>query len=213
MSNTNFATGPRLIKGALISGLQVIPFQYNPETLSRTVVATAPAGGGMGSSSEALRLNGPPKETIQVEMHLDATDQLADGDTTAATMGVSPTLAALELLLYPPSALAIANEVLALAWIIEVVAPVAPLCLFVWGPQRVLPVRISQIGITEELFDQNLNPIQAKVTLSLQVLTYQDLGFASVGGAIFLGQQMAKEAMAMLATSPAGGLLTKVPGV
>jgi hypothetical protein len=77
----------------------------------------------------------------------------------------------------------------------------------------VLPVRLSQLSITEELFDPNLNPIQAKVTLSLQVLTYQDLGFASVGGAIFLGQQMAKEAMATLATSPAGALLTKVPGV
>jgi hypothetical protein len=122
-------------------------------------------------------------------------------------------LAALELLLYPPSALAIANENLALAGIIEVVPAVAPLCLFVWGPQRVLPVRIDQIAITEELFDQNLNPIQAKVTLSLQVLTYQDLGFASVGGAIFLGQQMAKESMAGQAMAPAGALLSKVPGI
>jgi hypothetical protein len=211
MSDT--ASGPRLIKGALVSGIQVIPFQYNPETLSRTVVATAPAGGGMGSTSEALRLNGPPKETITVEIHLDATDQLADGDATAAAVGVSPMLAALELLLYPPSALAIANEVLALVGIIEVVPMVAPLCLFVWGPQRVLPVRINQLAITEELFDQNLNPIQAKVSLSLQVLNYQDLGFASVGGAIFLGQQMAKEAMATLATSSAGALLTGIPGV
>jgi hypothetical protein len=211
--STTFASGPRLIKGALISGTQVIPFQYNPETLSRTVVATAPAGGGMGSTAEALRLNGPPKETLQVEIHLDATDRLEDGEPTAAAAGVSPMLAALELLLYPPSALAIANEVLALAGIIEVVPAVAPLCLFVWGPQRMLPVRINQIGITEELFDQNLNPIQAKVTLSLQVLTYQDLGFASVGGAIFLGQQMAKEALSSSATSPAGALLTKVPGI
>jgi len=213
VSDDNFTFSPRLIKGALISGPQVIPFQYNPETLTRTVVAMAPAGGGMGSTTEALRLNGPPKETIQIEIHLDATDALAGGDAVAASLGVGPMLAALELLLYPPSVLAIANEALALIGIIEVVPPVAPLCLFVFGPQRVLPVRINQLSITEELFDPNLNPIQAKVSLSLQVLTYQDLGFGSVGGALFLGQQMAKEAISLLATSPAGALLSKVPGI
>jgi hypothetical protein len=213
VSDGTYAAGPRLVRGALVSGSQVIPFQYNPETLTRTVVARAPAGGGTGSTAEALRLNGPPTETLQVEIQLDATDQLAAGDATAASMGVGPMLAAIELILYPPSALAIANEALALAGIIEVVPPVAPLCLFVWGPQRVLPVRLNQLSITEEAFDANLNPIQAKVALSLQVLTYQDLGFASIGGSIFLGQQMAKEAMAALATSSTGVLSFKVPGI
>jgi hypothetical protein len=209
----NDGVGPRLVKGALVSGTSAIPFQYNPETLSRTVAPTAPAGGGMGSATEALRLSGPPKETIQVEIQLDATDALAASDPTATAMGVGPQLAALELLLYPSSAIAIADEALALAGIIEVVAPVAPLCLFVWGAQRVVPVRINQISITEEAFDANLNPIQAKVSLSLQVLTYQDLGFLSVGGGLFLGQQMAKEAMAALAMSPAGLLVPPVPGI
>jgi hypothetical protein len=209
---TTHAGGPRLIKGALISGAQVIPFQYNPETLKRTLAANAPATGGTGNTLDALRLNGPPAETIEVELQLDAADALAAADPTAMAMGVSPMLSALELLLYPPSALMIANEALALAGIIEVVPPVAPLCLFIWGPRRVLPVRITQIGVTEQAFDANLNPILATVSLSLHVLTYQDLGFDSAGGAMFLGQQMAKEAMAMLATSPAGALLNKMPG-
>jgi hypothetical protein len=208
----NDGVGPRLFKGALVSGTQAIPFQYNPETLSRTLAPTAPPGGGMGSASEALRLSGPPKETIQLEIQLDATDALAIGDSAAIGSGVAPQLAALELLLYPPSGQAVSNEDSALAGIIEVVAPVAPLCVLVWGPQRALPVRLTQLTITEEAFDANLNPIRAKVSLSFQVLTYQDLGFASVGGGLFLGQQMAKETMASQAMSPAGLFLSKVPG-
>ena len=55
-----------------------------------------------------------------------------------------PTLASLEMLLYPKSALVIANEVLAAVGIIEVIAPEAPLALLVWGAKRTLPVRVNQ---------------------------------------------------------------------
>jgi hypothetical protein len=80
--------------------------------------------------------------------------------------------------------------------VIEVVAPEAPLTLLVWGPKRVLPVRMTGFTITEEAFDPNLNPIRAKVSLDLMVLNYHDLGLLSVGGAVFMAHQIAKETMA-----------------
>ena len=92
---------------------------------------------------------------------------------------------------------------LAAAGVIEVVAPEAPLTLLVWGPKRVLPVRMNGFTITEEAFDPNLNPIRAKVSLDLMVLNYHDLGLVSVGGALFMAHQIAKETMAKL-DQPAG---------
>ena len=115
-------------------------------------------------------------------------------------MGLYPALAALEMLLYPKSALTVANEVLARLGIIEVIPPEAPLTLLIWGLKRVLPVRLTQLTITEEAFDPTLNPIRAKVSLDLRVLTYQDLGLLSVGGALFMAHQVAKEAMATLSS-------------
>ena len=115
-------------------------------------------------------------------------------------MGLYPALAALEMLLYPKSALVVANEVLARFGIIEVIPPEAPLTLLIWGLKRVLPVRLTQLTITEEAFDPVLNPIRAKVSLDLRVLTYQDLGLLSAGGALFMAHQVAKETMATISS-------------
>lgn len=199
---TGFPRSPRVQKGALI-GLDpanplasVIIFQYNPETLSRTL--TAQTSGGEADTNEALRLKGPPKEQITLDVEIDATDQLETGDLLAGTLGIHPALASLEMLLYPKSAVVIANEVLKAAGVIEVIPPKAPLTLFVWGIKRVLPVRLTRFTITEEAFDPNLNPIQAKVSLTLDVLNYYDLGLLSPGGALFMGHQIIKEVMATL---------------
>lgn len=199
---TTFPGSPRLQKGAII-GIDpfnplasVITFQYNPDSVTRTISAQT-SGGDQG---EALRLKGPPQETLRMEIEIDAADQLAQAKAPATTMGLYPTLSALEMLLYPKSALVIANQVLALAGIIEVVPPEAPLTLFIWGDKRVVPVRITELTITEEAFDPNLNPIRAKVALSLRVLTYQDLGLLSPGGALFMAHQVAKEVMATMNT-------------
>jgi hypothetical protein len=197
---SSFPGSPRLTKGALV-GLDpvnplasVIVFQYNPDSVSRRVSANTDSG--WGSSSDQLRVKGPPQETIDVEVEVDAVDQLETADPTAQRLGVAPALASLELLLYPKSALVIANAALLAAGVIEVVGPEVPLALLVWGPNRVLPVRLTELSITEEAFDPSLNPIRAKVNLSLRVLTYDDLGITSVGGALYLSQQIAKEAMA-----------------
>lgn len=170
-------------------------FQYNPDTLSRTLRANV-VGSGDADRSEALRFKGPPTETVHLEVEVDAADQLADGDSSAARHGILPALSRLELLIYPSSTLAIANEVLMAVGIIEVIPAEAPLTLLVWGTNRVLPVRLTSFTISEEAFDPNLNPIRAKVTFDLTVLTYQDLGLTSVGGALFMAHHIAKEALA-----------------
>ncbi len=198
---TTFPGSPRLQKGAII-GLDpfnplasVVVFQYNPETLSRTLNVQATGGTNKG---EALRLSGPPEETIIIDLVIDAADQLEQAKFPATSMGVYPALASLEMLLYPKSALVIANEVLSALGVIEIIPPEAPLTLFVWGAKRVLPVRITQFSITEENFDPNLNPIHAKVKLTLRVLNYQDLGMLSVGGSLFMAHQVVKEVMATI---------------
>ena len=180
---SSFPGSPKLLKGAIV-GVSVIDplssvviFQYNPDTLTRTIRVSA--AGREGDKSEALRLKGPPDETVRLEVEIDAADQLEQGDKAATKLGVYPALSRLELLLYPSSTLVIANEVLTALGVIEVVAPEAPLTLLVWGPKRVLPVRLTGFTITEEAFDPNLNPIRAKVALDLAVLNYHDLGLVS----------------------------------
>ena len=201
---SSFPGSPRLIKGAIVGidpfnpVASVVVFQYNPDTVTRTV--TAQASGDNPDQGEALRLKGPPQETIKLEVEIDAADQLEKAEFSATKMGLYPALAALEMLLYPKSALMVANEVLARFGIIEVIPPEAPLTLLIWGLKRVLPVRLTQLTITEEAFDPELNPIRAKVSLDLRVLTYQDLGLLSAGGALFMAHQVAKEAMATISS-------------
>jgi hypothetical protein len=216
---SSFPNSPRLQKGALV-GLDpvnplasVIVFQYNPEKLTRSLTPQSAGGGASGGTApgEALRLTGPPEETISLDVEIDATDQLEKAQPPTTTVGIYPQLAALELLLYPKSALVIANEILLRVGIIEVVPPETPLSVLVWGPKRVLPVRLTTFSITEEMFDPNLNPIHAKATLGLRVLTYRDLGLLSPGGALFMAHQLGKERLATLnSAANAGAILSSI---
>lgn len=199
---STFPGSPRLLKGAII-GLDpgkplasVVVFQYNPDTLTRRIDARASGGGDNTDRSEAFRLTGPPKETITVSIEIDATDQLEQANSVAVSSGIHSTLAALEMLLYPKSAFTIANTALAMAGNLEIIPPEAPLTLFFWGPARVLPVRITSLSITEEAYDTLLNPIRAKVDLTLQVLSYFDLKITNPGYQIFLAHHIAKEILA-----------------
>ncbi len=199
---SSFPRSPRLQKGAII-GLDpfnplasIIVFQYNPESMSRSLAVNA--FGKEANMGEALRLNGPPRETITVSIEIDATDQLEKGDPLAASLGIYPTLSSLEMLLYPKSALVIGNQIAAAFGITEIIPPEAPLTLFIWGIKRMLPVRITALTITEEAFDPDLNPIQAKVSLTMNVLTYHDLGLLTPGGTLFMAHQVVKEVMATI---------------
>ncbi len=194
------ASTPRTTKGALVAIdlfdpiPSVIVFQYNPATVTRTLQGQASGDGG--ARSEALRLKGAPVETLKVDVEIDASDQLEKGGGVASTLGLHPQLAALELLLYPDSSLVIANTALLAVGTIEVVPPVGPFTLLVWGYQRVLPVRLTEFSVTEELHDAQLNPIQAKVSLGMRVLTYNDLSITHPGYYVFLTHQIVKETMA-----------------
>jgi hypothetical protein len=200
---SSFPGSPRLLKAALVGVdpdnplASVIAFQYNPDSLTRRLEARSTGGGDGAARSEAFRLSGPARETFSLSAEIDATDLLERGDPRAARLGIYPTLSALEMLLYPKSRTVIKNLGLARAeGTLEILPPEAPMTLFVWGPKRVLPVRLTSFSITEEAFDTGLNPIRAKVDLSLLVLSYGDLDPDHPGHALFLAHHVAKELMA-----------------
>ena len=214
---SSFPNSPRLIKGGIVlvdpvSGvvLRVIALQYNPDTLSRSL-AVQGVGGEGGDRLEALRLKGPPIETIKLEAEIDAADQLEFPDQNPATaqLGIQPELALLETLLYPHSSDLQANNRLASIGTLEIAPAQAPLTLLVWGANRIVPVRITEFGIVEEAFDPLLNPIRAKVSLGLRVLSINDLDFSSKGGSLFMIYQQQKESLAQrarVAALPALGI-------
>jgi hypothetical protein len=76
----------------------------------------------------------------------------------------------------------------------------------------VVPVRLTDFSVTEEAFDPSLNPIRAKVSLGLRVLSVDDLGFAHPGGRMFMTylgnkQQLASQAAkAAISVLGLGGL-------
>jgi len=199
---STFPGSPRLIKGAII-GLDpvnplasIVVFQYNPDTMTRRLDARSSGGSDSGDRAEAFRLTGPPKESYTINIEIDAADQLEQANPIAVLSGVAPTLAALEMLLYPKSATVIANAAMAAGGLLEIIPVEAPLTLFVWGPLRVVPVRVTGFSITEEAYDTLLNPIRAKVDMTLNVLSYVDLKITNPGYTLFLAHQIAKEVLA-----------------
>ena len=198
-----FPGSPRVLKGGIIlidpvSGAiqRVVALQYNPDLLTRTLApqATAPPSG----YSEPLRLKGPPIETFKLDAEIDAADQLEfpDQNPDTVTSGIQPQLAVLETIVYPDSGALIANNQLAQAGTLEIVPVEAPLTLFVWSKERVVPVRLTDFSITEEAFDPDLNPIRAKVSLGMRVLNVNDLGYDDKGGHLYMVYQQRKEALA-----------------
>jgi hypothetical protein len=192
---------PLLVKGAILvlepnTGvpLNTINFEYNPETIKRSLKPQSV--GDEPDRTEVLRLKGPPIETIQCEVEIDGTDLLAAQDQTTISYGIAPQLSTLELLVYPSSAVLIANEVLSVVGTIEILPMSSNLTLFAWGTNRVTPVRLTGIEIAEEAFDPLLNPIRAKVSLSMRVLNVNDVGFLTPAGALYMAYQIGKESMA-----------------
>jgi hypothetical protein len=212
---------PRLIRGGLVvldarTGTpgRIITLQYNPDTLSRSLQIQASGADG-GDRSELLRLKAPPVETIKFDAELDATDQLEfpGQSPLAVRVGLFPQLAQLETLVYPGAAALTANNQRAAAGELEIIPVEAALTLFVWSKSRVVPVRITELSITEEAFDAGLNPIRAKISLGLRVLSINDVGFQHKTGSLFMAYLSSKEQLA--AAYPAGSLsalgLTGIP--
>ncbi|MCA2711496.1 MAG: hypothetical protein IM473_15200 [Microcystis sp. M015S2] len=180
MISVNGLRGSRIFSGALVfvnpdsRTPQVIPFQYNPNRLQRSLEPQM-AGGDENNRSLAIRYTGAPVEIINIDIQLDASDKLCHDDPITVQLGIYPYLAALELLAFPSLNQVQKNQSLLANGTLEVASLTSPDIYLVWGLQRVLPVRINSYTIVEELFDARLNPLRATVSLSMRVLNYSDL--------------------------------------
>jgi len=218
----DFPGRPFLLKGALVVFEAPIPvptnlivFQYNPETMTRKI--SQPAGGaqaGGGGSASPCSTAGDtrntmllPTETYQLAVELDAADQMEINDPVTLGVGLHPALAALELLLYPPPQDVLVAKALALFGSAFVSSPTVPVVLFVWGALRVVPVIVNSVTVTEQAYDQLLNPIQAKVDLEMRSMTEIELQNA---GILFQGLAFANlVAKEILARVQIGGTILK----
>ncbi len=207
---STFPNSPRLLKGGIVlldpdngAVRRIISLQYNPDTLTRSLQIQGVSTEG-GDRSEILRLKGPPVETIKLDAEIDATDQLEfpDQNANAVEVGIRPQLAALEAIVYPTSDQLQSNNALAKAGTLEIIPMQSALTLFIWSKNRIIPVRLTDFSITEEAFDPALNPIRAKVSLGMRVLSVNDVGFDAKAGSLYMIYQQQKERLASLA--PAG---------
>jgi hypothetical protein len=201
---SSFPGSPKLIKGGIVlvdaetgGVLRIISLQYNSDSLTRTLQVQT-AGGSSNDRVEPVRFKGPAVETFKLDADIDATDQLEFPDQNAAAVqfGIQPQLALLESLVQPTAAQLSSVDREASSGTLEIAPMLAPLALFVWGKSRVVPVKVTDFSITEEAFDPSLNPIRAKVSLSLRVLSTDDLGFSSKAGSLFMAYLQSKEQLA-----------------
>jgi hypothetical protein len=181
---------PKLLKGALIGFTDrflvpipnIILFQYNPETLTRNLTPWEPPAEEEGQSPITPGTAQPfdPAESFTLSLFLDAADDLEAPEQNPVTTltGVADRIAALEMLMYPqrtegtplnvPEVDTLAGGEGGSEEPIERLG--IQVVLFIYGPGRALPVRISKFTVEEQLFSTTLYPIRAKVNLELAVL-------------------------------------------
>lgn len=205
---TTFPNSPKILKGGIVlidpasaAVKRIISLQYNPDSLSRSFQIQGFSEGG--DRSEPFRLKGPAVESFKLEAEIDAADQLEFPTQNRNTVefGIQPQLAVLEGLVNPTSEQLLSNNERAGAGTLEIVPMEAPLALFVWSKSRIAPVGVTEFSITEEAFDPSLNPIRAKVSLGLRVLSVDDLGFSHKGGSLFMTFLQTKERLAAKAAA------------
>jgi hypothetical protein len=181
----------------------VIVFQYNPETMTHTWTQPEPASRAGTEMSNPLAVRGTPGETFSFTIAMDARDEIADGSRPTAALaestGIYSRLAALEMLLYPTgpgrpgltgavsAAISSALSGAGTGPVRRIPQSVLPVTLFIWGPGRIVPVRVTGLTITEQLYDPALNPIHAEAQLTLRVLTPAELAAASADDDILAG--------------------------
>jgi hypothetical protein len=201
---TSFPGSPKTLKGGFIlmdpDGkvvLRTVAFQYNPDALTRTLT---PRGAKIdtGDRLEGLRLVGPPTETIKLEIEIDATDRLEHPASNRETVenGIAPELADFETIVSPAVSDIVAADALARSGALEVLPLPSPLVLLVLGTNRTVPVRITEFSIVEEAFDPRLNPVRARISLGLRVLSIDDLAFGSKGAELFMVGARRREKLA-----------------
>jgi hypothetical protein len=208
---------PRTLRGAIVAVSptqplsRVVVFQYNPDEVSRTLQpreggGSGGAGGGQAhAGADPHRPLGAPTETVSLTVELDATDQLAAKDGVAGTVGILPQLSVLEMLLHPDSLRVISRAVMLAAGSIEILPVEKPLAVLVYGPARVVPVKLTNLQITEQAHSPSLAPLRASVQIAATVLTYDDLPVTDIGFGLSVAHLVAKEVLAT-AGSAAGAV-------
>jgi hypothetical protein len=179
----------------------LVPFQYNPAEVTRTLRVQSGEHGGPG-----LRVSAPPIESYTVHIELDAL--AAPNLPLTSTLGIGPMLASLEAMLEPAGASGVLGALVgAVTSLISggsggggsVPAPSLPLVLLVWNPARIVPVRIDSYSAHETGFDSAMQPIQASVDLTLTVLRPDDLSPDLVlANAMATAYQAARSALAIV---------------
>jgi hypothetical protein len=194
----------KFMKGALVSFMptfigslpNVIVFQFNPETITHTWSPASPDQAR--ASTDPLAVKGVPGEQFSFSLAVDSSDMIADaaanpvGAGLAVVSGVYSRLAALEMLQYPlptkdQSLLGTVSVSIGTGGVSASASGAAstqkaavprsevPTVIFVWGPERIVPVRVTALTITEKLYDPLLNPTHADVQITLKVLTPDEL--------------------------------------
>ena len=138
---------------------------------------------------------------------MDASDALAQPGANAdvVELGLAAQLAAIETLAWPTLSSVVDNVSLMASGSLEILAPPSPIVLFAFGPNRIVPIRITELAITEEAFDPKLNPIRAKVRLGMRILSTSDVGTSGRLGGFALA---AHQRLEHLASRARGGRLT-----
>jgi hypothetical protein len=215
----------KFLRGAFVQFMEtmiiplpnIIIFQFNPEQITHSWTPAESSGGEEGNP---LAVSGAPGEAFSFTLAMDAADMIADGSVVAegiATVsGIYTRLAALEMLMHPTGgsgggllgSVSLSAGGLSLggsAGGVQRPVPAAqlPTVLFVWGPGRILPVKITSLTITETLYDAALlNPTHAEAAIGLQVLTPRELQevsgpLAEVANIAYTYSQGLREALAL----------------
>ncbi len=189
MSN-GFTRSPKLVKGVLVCLSEdflgpvpnIIVFQYNPETITRTLhpFAGGASEGDADKDGAGVNTSQPfdPQEEFKLTLEFDATDELEKPylNPGAAVFGVADRVAALEMLLYPTGQNELSQKISgALGSGTPVPKGRVPIILFAWGPGRIVPVRLKGFSVKEEAYSTTLYPVRATVEIDMQVLTEQAL--------------------------------------
>lgn len=184
MDRSGYSHSPKFQKGALVQLVEslgiplpnIVPFQYNPETMKRTLKPWNPLGGGDAGRA----INAPaaqpfdPEETISLALELDASDDLGANLAIPKMFGIADRIAALEKMLLPeqsPLGAAIDAAMSLFGGGSEPPKrPQVAVTLLIWGIGRILPVRITNFSVEEKMFSTSLFPTHATITMDLAVV-------------------------------------------
>jgi hypothetical protein len=193
-----------MLAGALVqisrtdpTSKSIVAFQYNPETLTRSLSPSY-------YQSRKDTLTGPAKQSIDVTIQLEAS-----GQGWSTLTGILPQLAALEMMINPSSDFLSAYQTSLQSNKMEAVPPVAPRILFIWGPSRVLPVLITSMTIKEKMFNQSLTPVVADVDLKMELYPFaqagaQDTAYLITNVSLLEGFAAANISIRLIGVNPLG---------